>query len=663
MTSVSDDIRVWAAPDGSRAVIQHLSAVATREDVKFALLEKKVVSGILWDNIDRAMKDASASRAPVQNIEAARAQAAEPVYDLCGNPYDRNGMEKLVAGLVDFGVSLGGPQEGRAAEAKGVFVSRRGTFLRMEQGAEGTTIFGTPLKKPPLLRFPAADSATISVRKYHDSIDYIALISGYLACSCDKGLFIADPIIISPDKMKMDFMLAPVFSGKEELIDFFFNKRFENDTELLSDVVPERKEIATIIERGPVSIIPLHCGRKPLPGIEGKLDFFIGVTQSGDTGVGKDSRKIDYRERTPFHEVTQGTTIAELILSRPGVPGRDVLGAELPVDPVHEVHFEAGKNVTVVNKDGRLFCIAAISGVAILTGEGVTVSPELKIQGDVGPETGNLHLGKSVAIVVGGIVTGGYKIVCGGNLEIHGHVENGAIIECKGKLTIKKGLLGLNTQCVVHGDAYIGFIQESVLRVGGNLTVESYIYNSKVLCRGELLVRGTSVTGEDRGAVIGGQVCSMASMTLHSVGSPAVKTELLSGVDSETLAALKEAKIAEPVLARKIQMLQSSLGVNIHDPSVVEKLRSMPLLVRSKLKERIGELKHLIINHDAIANALPLLEKKAFSPDAEKLSIKIQNRLTPDVLFRIGNAVKLCMKSGYRIKFKMDEGRIVELEL
>lgn len=661
MTFAADEISIWVAPDGSRAVIQHLPAAATREDVKFALLTMKVVSGILWDPIDRALKEASASKAPVQNIEAAKAQAAEPVYELCGNSYDGKGMEKLTAGLVEFGLSLGGTEEGRAAKAKGVFVKRGETFLRMEQSEEGTTIFGTPLEKTPILRFPAADNATIGVRKYHYSIDYVSLISGYLACSGNKVLFIADPIIISPDKMKMDFILAPVFSRKEELLDLFYDKLFENVSNVISEAVPERKEIASIIDRGMVSIMPLRYGRKPVPGIEGRLDFFIGVAKPGNTGDGKNNEKIDYRERTPFHEIAQGTTIAELILSRPGVPGMDVLGAELPVDPVHEIAFEAGENVTVVKKADRLLYIAVISGVAILTEAGVTVKPELTIQGDVGPETGNLHFGKN--IIVGGIITGGYTVVCGGDLEIHDNVENGAIIECKGKLTIKKGLLGQSTRCTVRGDATVGFVQESALRVGGNLTVESYIYNSQVFCRGELLVRGIMVTGEDRGAVIGGQVCSMKSMTVHSVGSPAVKTELLSGVDSETLVALKEAKNAEPVLARKIQMMQSSLGINIHDPAVIENLRSMPSVFRNKLKERIGELKHLIRNHDAIIRALPQLEQNSFSPDAEKLSIKIQYHFTPDVLIRIGNAVKLCMKASDRIKFRIDEGRIVTLHL
>ena len=655
MTSASEEIRVWTAPDGSRAVIQYLPAAATREEVKLSLLERNVVSGVLWDNIDRALKEASVSQAPVQNIEAAKALAAGPVYELRGFSFDDKGMEKLVAGLVDFGGSLGDHSTGRAIEAKGVFVNRGETFIRIEQGAEGTTLFGTSLKNSPILRFPAADSDTIGVRKYNAAVDYIALIAGYLACSDNKDLFIVDPVIISQDKMKMDFMLAPVLYGKEELVDFFFDKQSGNDAEFLSDVVPERKEIAAIIDHGPVSIVPIRCGRKPVPGIEGRLDFSIGAVLKEDVSNGK----IDFRERSPFHEVAQGTTIAELILSRAGVPGRDVLGNEIPVNPVHEIAFEAGENVTVEKKGDRLLYIAAIAGVAILTEEGVTVSPELKIQGDIGPETGNLRLGKN--IVIGGMVTGGYTVVCGGDLEIHGNVENGAIIECKGKLTIKNGLLGLNTRCVAQGDAIVGFVQESVLRVGGDLTVESYIYNSHVLCRGELLVRGARITGEERGAVIGGHVCSMKSMTVHSAGSNAVKTELLTGVDSETLEALNEIKNAGPVLAKKIQMLQSSLGVNIHDPAVVEKLRLMPAAFKNNIKARIGELKRLILNHDAIIRAIPQLEQKAFSPDVEKLSIKIQYHLTPDVLLRIGNVVRLCMEASGRIKFRIDEGRIVAI--
>jgi uncharacterized protein (DUF342 family) len=658
VTYNAEDVRVWAAPDGSRAVIQYLPAAATRQDVEFALQAENVVAGIQWDNVDRALKEAAASQKAVQNVEVARAQATEPVFEFCGKPFDGREMEKLVAGLVDFGSALEGP-DGRQAGEKSVFVCRGMTFLRIEQGEGGATIFGTPLNKAPLLRLLPADDASVGVRKYPNSSDYVAMINGYLACSRDKGFFIANPVVISPDRMRMDFVLAPVSSGKEELIDFFFDKRFEKASESISEVTPDRKEIAPIIDGDSVRIISLRRGRKPVPGRDGRLDLNIGAVQSEHTGDGKNNGKIDYRERTPFHEVAQGTIIAELTLSLMSSPGMDVLGKEIAVDPVHDIAFEAGENVTVVEKSGRLYYSSAIAGVAILTEDGVSVSPELKIQGDVGPETGNIHFGKN--IIVEGIVTAGYTIVCGGDLEIHGNVENGAKIECKGRLTIRNGLFGQSTRCIVRGDANIGFLQNSVLRVGGNLTVDSYIYNSQVFCEGELLVRGARVTGEDRGAVIGGQVCSMKSMTVHSAGSPSVKTELLSGVDPDAQAALTQAKSAEPILARKIQTLQSSLGVNLQDPNAIEKLRSMPPAFRARLKERINELKKLIHNRDAIVSALPQLERKAFSPELEKLAISIKNQLVPDVAIRIGNAFTLRVQEGERLKFKVDEGRIVEI--
>ncbi len=658
MTYAAEEIRVWTAPDGSRAVIQHLPATATKEEVEFALKIKNIVTGILWDSIDLALKEAAAGKKAIQNVEAARAQPVEPVYEFCGKPFDGRQMEKLMSGLVDFGSALEGP-DGRQAGEKSVFVCRGAIFFRIEQSEGGTTIFGTPLNKPSILRLLPADDTSVDVRQYRNSADYVAMTQGYLACSRDKGFFIATPVVISPDRMQMDFVLAPVSSGKEELIDFFIDKRFEKVSEGISEVIPERKEIAAVFDRGSVNFVPLRRGRKPVPGVDGKLAITIGAAKSGNAGDGANKGNIDYRERTQFQVVAQGTIIAELTPSRVGGPGIDVLGKEIAVDDVREIAFKAGENVTVEERDGRQVYLSDIAGVAILTEDGVTVSPELKVKGDVGPETGNLHFGKN--IIVEGIVTAGYTIVCGGDLEIHGNVENGAKIECKGRLNIRKGLFGQNTRCVARGDANIGFLQNSVLRVGGNLTVESYVYNSQVFCEGELQVRGVRVMGEDRGAVIGGQVCSMKSMTVHSAGSPTVKTELLSGVDPEAQATLKEAKNAEPVLARKIQTLQSSLGVNLQDPDAIEKLRSMPSAYRARLKERIGDLKKLIHNRDAIVCALPQLERKAFSPELEKLAISIRNQLVPDVAIRIGNAFTLRVQAGERLKFKLDEGRIVEI--
>jgi len=123
--------------------------------------------------------------------------------------------------------------------------------------------------------------------------------------------------------------------------------------------------------------------------------------------------------------------------------------------------------------------------------------PEFRIQGDVGPETGNIRF--SGAIVVEGSVLSGFIMRCGGDMtvraasktgdyRVRGRSDRGRRVDrgenrLHGQETVRVGMSGLQ-----HSRS-------------GSVIVKSYISIPGFL-REELSVDGQYVTGDERGAIV-----------------------------------------------------------------------------------------------------------------------------------------------------------------
>ncbi len=457
--------------------------------------------------------------------------------------------------------------------------------------------------------------------------------------------------------MEMRFLLAPVTSGQESLIEAFFDTVFSYNQDEIVKTLPkmERKDLVALINSGKIKRKVVRLGVPPVPEKNARLEIKVGkFQQSQKNGI---SDKVDYKENSPFIEVEEGTIIVEKSLAKEGKPGINVFGDELPVNQAMDVEFRVGDNILTKEKYGIIVYIAEITGILDLRDNSARVSEKLHIPGDVCQETGNLYYSKDT--VINGDVTGGFKVECGGKLLIKKNIDNGAFISCKSDLTVKQGILGEKTEVTVEGNAEIGFIQNSNIKIKGNLHVKNYIYNSNVFCGGRLNVDGRTIFGGMRGSVVGGRVNSMGSMDLHSIGSSATKTVLICGADIEKKKILEKLKEVVPILTRKITSIQGSLGIDLTTVDIQEKLKSLPPFRRKRVKQILLQLREITMQRTQTLNKIPDLESKAISPDLTELIVRIRRHLIPDVSVQIGTNMKLIQTDEYNLNFFLKDNHLV----
>jgi uncharacterized protein (DUF342 family) len=655
-------ICLWVPADGSQAVIQSLLPGTSKSDIQASLSRMKVIAGIDWAKIDEALAKAGKTGAAVAQVIVATAEPPVAATWLCGTMLD-NGVTDIMPGLVAFGGNELAEAGGAKKKGTGAFVKRNEAFLKFEIISYGKNVFGGHMKVRPASA-PQYDAATINLRENENGQEYIALLDGYLYAFRDAihGLLriaIRDALSLSSDRMVLSALIANVRTGRKDLVDFIIGKWFELRKGKTGEAPPERKMLEGLLDSGTAQSMVLSRGRMAIPGIPGRIDMRIAFgTPAGAIDSGE---KIDHHMRSPFHEIRKSAVIAECIPAKKGTSGEDALGNVIPVEDVKDAAFYAGLNVVTVSTGQCVRYESAIDGIAVMRDGMVDVLPDLRIAGDVGPETGNI--GFSGPILIGGSVLSGYAVVCGGDMTVMGCIENGAIIECGGSLTVNGGLIGEKTVCSVKKEVKAGYVQDCNLRAAGNIVVKSYIYNSFVFSGQELRVEGEHVTSHDRGAVVGGQVGAMKSLTLHSAGSFVAKTELVSGIDLETEKLLIRVNQTEPVLARHIAVLQIQIGIDVHNPqATIQAFTQLPFL-RDKMKDKVVELKKVVKERDQLIRARPELEKRAYAEDLSKVFVEIQHHCAPELLIRMGRATKMLRQKLECKKFMNIEGLVISTDL
>ncbi|QSO48610.1 FapA family protein [Alicyclobacillus mengziensis] len=123
--------------------------------------------------------------------------------------------------------------------------------------------------------------------------------------------------------------------------------------------------------------------------------------------------------------ISMGTTVAVLEPEIPGVPGRNVLGQEVPC-PKHWSLPELGPGVVEVN--GRI--VAIRNGRFLYTRSRIDVIPELVISHDLSSKDGKIEFDGNV-VVLGSVLDGSF-IQATGSVEVHGGVLRSTVMGERG---------------------------------------------------------------------------------------------------------------------------------------------------------------------------------------------------------------------------------------
>ena len=304
---------------------------------------------------------------------------------------------------------------------------------------------------------------------------------------------------------------------------------------------------ARAMEHSHITDLPLVSAAAAVPPTDGSFEWsrnFFDTHYPVDPKTGE----IDFKNRVGDPTTSQGELLVKVTRPKPGTPGMDVYGASLPVRAPNSVSLSTGKGVQWDEEAGGFR--AACSGRVSLHNDQLQVDPVLRIHGDVGGGTGNIHhIGP---VLVEGDVESGFVVESTGDIEVHGMIY-GATVKCGGNLAIAGGVNANNQGLLeVHGNLHAKFFLNATVRSRGDVIVQKEIYRCHVETGGEVRIPA--------GRIVGGEIVATRGITVWEAGSASdSSTTLVVRPDSVMAAELQKIKATIADAQEQVQALRRTL--------------------------------------------------------------------------------------------------------
>jgi uncharacterized protein (DUF342 family) len=259
----------------------------------------------------------------------------------------------------------------------------------------------------------------------------------------------------------------------------------------------------------------------------------------------------------PFEE----DLIAEKIPGEEGSPGMDIYGRLIPPPLPQKIKLSPGEGAKT-SEDG-LKVFSTLNGTPKIMPDGrLCVLPTIKIDGDVGVETG--HVEFDGHIDVSGAVQKGYKVK---GKSLQAREINHAEIEIDEDIVVFRGIYGSDIKG--GGDLKASHIHHSSIDVLGDVIVEKEIFESQIETNGKCVIGG--------GTVITSEISAKKGIIAHDIGTLAAKPSSLTvGIDHK--------------LQRELSNIKKKIAEETQKKTELEDLIP-PLRERSdKLNTELGEI-------------------------------------------------------------------------
>ncbi|MDG5815071.1 FapA family protein [Chitinispirillales bacterium ANBcel5] len=643
----SEKLEIRIIENGLKAKITSLCTNISIDEIKEALKQNAVVNGVQWDHIELSLHKAQQFDAAIADVIVADCTPAYPYTIQLGDksePIYGEQVQVFLNNLSNIFFACSENDERMQIEG-GIFVNSDEKFLEYSYPEEINSVLGkTASFSPQRNLFNGFHS--IYQKKNKNKVSLIAEKTGFLVINEKDELMIIDPCVVSANKLEMYFLVMPLIYGRQQVYDKLFRTSGSGDL--------TENDLHNMMKTKRLQKVLVRKGTPPKKGKEGLIDFKIDMEVKP---VVNDKGQVNFRDISRYTEVSEGTVIAQKRPPVQSVPGVDVFGKVIPVEKVVEIDLKAGENVNTVEDGDEILFVASQTGILNYKNDSISISPELVLRDGVSLETGNIKFSRDVRI--SNNVQSGFTVECGGDLIIYDSIEDNVQITCRGNLIVKKGIFGEKTKVRVSGDAKVRFIQNSNIRVKGNLVVEEFIYHSKVFCDKSITVKGHGIVSNEKGCVVGGQVASNGNIELHSLGSQAALSTVVCGSDPETVEKLEELNAFSNVLKKKVVGIQGKLGAAINSPRMKKNLKNLPEEKKKALKNELNELKKTLDLNNKTNESIERLKKVAFSSDPENLKVTIKRHLVPQVLININQKRRKVMNQCDRVNFLYKDGEIV----
>ncbi len=291
--------------------------------------------------------------------------------------------------------------------------------------------------------------------------------------------------------------------------------------DLADEVVIKKKEAKPLTEisnpEDQFVKAKVATGNPMVPGEDGWVKFYHPHNQRV---VIREDGSADYRNLEKYISIKQDVKIATLFAGLAGKPGKDVYGSQINAPSIKKPKITIGANITTnqfssPEEPDKIFIdySAACDGVLFSTDESVTVSPELRVDTNVGLSTGNINYNGTVN--VGGTVEDGSVIECQGSLNVGEVLESTNIIVGK-DLFVAGGIKAKSKGIIkIGGNLKTKFVENTTLEISGDAIIEGYILNSKIYCLGSVVMTGSNA------AILGSEIFVMNGLSTFNLGSNA----------------------------------------------------------------------------------------------------------------------------------------------
>jgi len=314
-------------------------------------------------------------------------------------------------------------------------------------------------------------------------------------------------IEVSADRLEATITFVAAIDGGQSMTESEIKALLEKegivaDEAALSAVVNNR-----VFERK----MPIARGRAPDPGIDGYLQFHFDRSNLKPKPKIMEDGSVNFKQLDKYRLCNRGDVLVTTVAPRDGTPGVDVFGKPvIPEKPKVAVAMPMGKG-TVLSDDG-MHLLADESGQLLILEGKINISPQLDIDGNVDPSTGNVEFNGQVTIR--GNVTSGFTVKAKGNIEVTGVCEAATMISEHGSIILGGGAQGggkAHLKAAEHITAK--FIESCTVEAGGNIMADS-ILKSKVKCEGTVTLAGKN------GLLVGGSLTAGQRLVAITIGSP-----------------------------------------------------------------------------------------------------------------------------------------------
>ncbi len=445
---------------------------------------------------------------------------------------EQTGLAKVLPSLADFPI-------GDASKIAQVQLGQKiGELPLSGAGQDGVDVFGKVL--------PGIQGNDPSIKAY-ENIDFgrdklIATATGLLfADERDKNwrlrvLRFRDAnieVTVAPDSMSASVtLIAEEGLGSplsvENVLSALADKGVNQGLEPFSIA----EAVADAREGIPVLKCVVARGRPARPGGSVKVTWLVHRA-SGALYTLHDGNRADFKERDTMTRVAAGDQILSLKKADDaGEDGFDVLGRPVKTTATSSGDTTPEHDETVreeAAEDGSTFFVAAVGGELVVEGQSgaggrISIRERLAIQGNVGPETGNIKF--PGAVQVSGSVLAGFSLVAGGDVAIAGAVE-ASLLSSDGSVKVIEGIKGARKGTI---RARLGidaaFAEQALLLAVEDIHIKTGCVLCNVKTNGRLIVSG------EKGALIGGLCRARKGVDVAILGSENfAKTEVSFGQD------------------------------------------------------------------------------------------------------------------------------------